>query len=223
MINKLIPVAFKSKLYQYFTKKFDLVPRAHFEKMPIPSIEEKHISNLKALTNRETLIDALPKNGVIAEIGVDKGDYSQTILDITKPSKLHLIDVWKSERYPEKLYHKVMDRFLAEQKDGLIEINRGYSTDIVEEFSDEYFDWIYIDTAHSYEVTKAELEAYRQKVKKGGIIAGHDFIIGELEVPWKYGVIEAVYEFCNKYDWEIIYLTMERNIPPSFAIRAINL
>lgn len=57
-------------------------------------------------------------------------------------------------------------------------------------------------------------------MKKGGIIAGHDFIVGEIDVPWKYGVIEAVYEFCKKYNWEIIYLTMERGISPSFAIRS---
>jgi len=221
MINKFIPVTLKKKLYQYFIKKFDLIPRAHFEKIPIPSIREKHISNLKALASRKVLLEVLPKNATIAEIGVDKGDYSQTILNKTNPSKLHLIDVWKSERYPEKLYHEVTHRYSSELKKGQIEIHRGYSTDVVDDFSDEYFDWIYIDTAHSYQVTRAELEAYRPKIKKGGIIAGHDFIIGELETPWKYGVIEAVYEFCNNYDWEIIYLTMERNIPPSFAIRSI--
>lgn len=78
-----------------------------------------------------------------------------------------------------------------------------------------------IDTAHTYSVTKAELETYFPKMKQGDIIACHDFIIGEIDVPWKYGVIEAVYEFCNSNNWEIIYLDMERGISASFAIRKI--
>ena len=33
----------------------------------------------------------------------------------------------------------------------------GLSTELVHEFQDEYFDWIYIDTDHSFNVTKQEL------------------------------------------------------------------
>lgn len=37
----------------------------------------------------------------------------------------------------------------------------------------------------------------------------------------RYGVIEAVYEFCAKYDWELLYITAENEGNPSFAIRRI--
>ncbi|NVK53925.1 MAG: class I SAM-dependent methyltransferase [Flavobacteriaceae bacterium] len=173
------------------------------------------------MATREQLLSLLPKNGVVAELGVDHGDFSQKILEICQPFKLHLVDVWKSERYPEKLFHEVGKKFQSEIKNGIVEINRGLSTVVVNQFPDKYFDWIYIDTAHTYSVTKAELETYLPKMKQGGIIAGHDFIVGEIDVPWKYGVIEAVYEFCTSHDWEIIYLTMERGISPSFAIREL--
>ncbi|MBW3466596.1 class I SAM-dependent methyltransferase [Arthrospiribacter ruber] len=189
--------------------------------MPVPEIEVIHIQNLRALANREELLRILPMGGVVAELGVDFGGFSEKILQINRPSKLHLIDVWQSTRYPEKLFHEVRQKFSKELDSGHVIINRGFSTTVGKQFEDGYFDWIYIDTSHSYQVTKEELELYRSKIKKGGIIAGHDFIVGEIDVPWKYGVIEAVYEFCKKHGWEIIYLTMERGISPSFAIREI--
>lgn len=189
--------------------------------MPIPETGYQHVHNARLLATREQLLSLLPQNGVVAELGVDHGDFSQKILEINQPSKIHLVDVWHSERYPERLFHEVKQRFQSEINSGNIEINRGLSTEVVDQFPNAYFDWIYIDTAHSYSVTKAELESYLPKMKPGGIIAGHDFIVGEIDVPWKYGVIEAVYEFCSSHGWEIIYLTMERAISPSFAIREI--
>jgi hypothetical protein len=70
--------------------------------------------------------------------------------------------------------------------------------------------------------TIAELNLYSKKIKQGGIIAGHDYIIGNWTDMIRYGVIEAVYEFCVNNEWEIIYITMELNENPSFAIRKIN-
>ena len=110
---------------------------------------------------------------------------------------------------------------MKEIKENKVEINRGLSTQVVDQFANGYFDWIYIDTTHSYETIIEELELYRSKVKENGIIAGHDYIVGNWDGLVRYGVIEAVYEFCVKYNWEILYLTNELNIKPSFAIRKI--
>lgn len=212
----------KIKVFKFFVEKYNLMVRPKFETMPVPKIGEEHVVNLRALVCREALLERLPKGGVVAELGVDFGGFSEKILHFNKPAKLHLIDVWQSKRYPETLFQKVSQKFSEQLDSGQVIINRGYSTEVSKDFENEYFDWIYIDTAHSYEVTKAELELYRPKMKNGGIIAGHDFIVGEIDVPWKYGVIEAVYEFCKEHQWEIIYLTMEREISPSFAIKEIS-
>jgi hypothetical protein len=189
--------------------------------MPVPEIGYEHVRNAKLLATREQMLSLLPTNGVVAELGVDHGDFSQKILDINRPSKLHLVDVWQSVRYPEKLFHEVNKRFESEIETGKVEINRGLSTEVVKQFPEQYFDLIYIDTVHDFKITRQELEMYLPKMKPGGIIAVHDFIVGEIDVPWKYGVIEAVYKSCNTHNWEIVYLTMESGISPSFAIRKI--
>ncbi len=43
---------------------------------------------------RERLQARMPKGGVVAEIGVWQGRFSERILAITKPAALHLIDPW---------------------------------------------------------------------------------------------------------------------------------
>jgi predicted O-methyltransferase YrrM len=127
--------------------------------------------------------------------------------------------VWSSERYNQEKRKEVEMKFKNEIGLQKVVINLGYSTSVVNNFEDSYFDWIYIDTNHSYETTKEELNLYSPKIKKGGIIAGHDYIVGYWNGLVKYGVIEAVNEFCICNDWELVYLTMENRDPRSFAIR----
>ena len=67
-------------------------------------------------------------------------------------------------------------------------------------------------------LTAAELRAYAPKLKPGGIMAGHDYSMGNWVKGFRYGVIEAVHEFCVEHDWELRYLTVQRLERPSFAI-----
>ena len=43
---------------------------------------------------REDLLRFLPKNAVVAEIGVAHGDFSAQILEQSSPERLYLIDPW---------------------------------------------------------------------------------------------------------------------------------
>ena len=65
--------------------------------IPKVDLEEKHIANTKLLTNRRALLELLPKNAVIAELGVAQGVFTDEILATCSPSKCHLIDFWDFE------------------------------------------------------------------------------------------------------------------------------
>lgn len=185
------------------------------------NFEDKHIRHLKSLKDRSELLSLMPKHGIAAEIGVNEGDFSEKILSICIPEKLILIDLWGSKRYHSGLFEKVKKRFARQISDGQVRIIRDLSFDGIASCEDSFFDWVYLDTDHSYHVTIKELELLRPKIKPGGIISGHDYIVGNWNDGVRYGVIEAVREFCLKYDWEMIYLTHELDNHPSFAIREI--
>lgn len=195
--------------------------KAAFRHYPAADFSPKHIAHLGAVISREQLLHLMPKNGVVAELGVNQGDFSQKILEITQPEKLILVDVWMTRRYHDGLFTFVKNRFEKEILAGQIEIIRKFSFEAIEGFPDQYLDWVYIDTDHSYNTTKKELELLRPKMKEGAIIAGHDYIIGNWNDGVRYGVVEAVREFCIQYDWQLLYLTHELSDHPSFAIRKI--
>ena len=163
------------------------------------------------------LVERLQKGGVVAEIGVAFGEFTDEILLRAQPRRLHLIDAWSSPRYQEGL-DTIKRRHIGEVETGRIVINQGLSTEQLATFDDAYFDWVYIDTDHTYETTSAELRLARRKVKQGGRIAGHDFTSGNCVTPWPYGVIEACNEFCMQNDWAYEWLTLEPHGHFSFAL-----
>ncbi len=198
----------------------ELCNRSPFN-MPRVSLQQKHIDSAILVKDRVELLRLLPNAGICAELGVAEGEFTAQILAINKPKKLHLVDVWQSDRYHEGLYHGMCGKFKSEIAAGSVQIHRLYSIDAVHEFPDEYFDWIYIDTTHSYELTKVELELYSKKIKKSGVIAGHDYTMGNWNDRIRYGVMESVHEFCIDKDYRIKYLTMDLSENQSFAIEKI--
>jgi len=157
---------------------------------------------------RASVLAQIPENAICAEIGVYKGHFSDLIWE-RNPKKLHLIDPWKfeldpsyaaswyggslgrSQAYMDAIYRSVVRRFRAAIKSGAIEVHRGSSAKCCAQFSDDYFDWVYIDGNHQYDFVKQDLEMYLPKVKRHGLIAGDDY-----GTPgwWQDGVTQAVDE-----------------------------
>ena len=191
------------------------------EVMPKTPISDTHVDGGRLITNRVSMLELLPKNGVVAELGVDNGDFTEEILNISNPNKLELVDTWGSARFNDTKYNSVRNRFSQYIENKKVSITRQLSTDAAGLFDDNYFDWIYIDTNHSYQTTKEELHAYKHKVKNAGFIAGHDYVMGNWNKPSKYGVIEAVAEFCVQENWKIVYLTADCTENNSFVITRI--
>ena len=238
MIKKLIPKGIKETVRNAVKKNYgfkepheiktecnnEIIKARLAEDKELPKIdlEQKHINNIRVLLNRFDLLNEMPKNAICAEIGVNKGEFSEFILKQTTPQKLHLIDAWGDPaRYHDGLKDFVRDKFKNEIEQHKVELNYGFSTVILKEFPDHYFDWVYLDTVHTYQVTADELAILKDKVKPGGIIAGHDYIVGNWVGACRYGVIEAVHELCVKDNWELIYVTITHNESPSFGIKKL--
>ncbi|MCA0235054.1 MAG: class I SAM-dependent methyltransferase [Bacteroidetes bacterium] len=190
-------------------------------RIPYVEISEAHVRHLQTIPNREALLDYLPHEVVVAELGVFRGDFSRSILQRTHPSMLHLIDSWEGARSRKNL-DEVRLKFQSELASGIVRIHQENSVAALSQFPDHYFDWVYIDTDHSYQTTKAELYACARVVKPDGWIAGHDYVTGNWDGGVRYGVVEAVNEFCVQQNWAIRYLTAETHRHLSFAIQRLS-
>jgi len=162
--------------------------------------------------HRLLLLEKMPKGAVCSEVGVWKGDFSDRILSITSPKKLHLIDPWEFQsEFPERMYggsvaknqndmdaiyQGVIKRFSNRPN---VVFNRGKSKKIISEFKDNYFDWVYIDGNHYYEYVLNDLNYCLQKVKPGGFITGDDYTWGE---KYCFPVKQAVLDFIRENDLE---------------------
>jgi hypothetical protein len=172
---------------------------------------------------REQLLEFLPKGGVVAEIGVAKGDFSQTILDVVKPERLHLIDPWEfqdredyskdgnnvSNEEQEDRYQSVTNRFKDEISTGRVVMHRSYSSDAAKHFVNRSLDWVYIDGIHTYDGVTADLEDFAPKVTKDGFILGHDFTNHKEARFMEFGVVKAVNDFVRKRGYGFTALTAE--------------
>ena len=216
--NKLPIVSFA---INFILKKIKDKRNAEVNSIPKHLLKKEHTLNGTILANREHLLEVLPKQGVVAEIGVDSGFFTEKIISITNPDKLHLIDTWSSKRYGQNKFDLVKNKFSKQINNRIINISRDTSIDAASSFNDSYFDWIYIDTDHSYSTTLKELLAYENKIKADGFILGHDYVMGNWRKSGKYGVIEAVAEFCVNRNWKLIYWTADFTENNSFAIQRI--
>ena len=194
--------------------------RALKDSMPDTSLTMDHTGNCRVLPNRGVLLDLLPSRGIVVEIGAAFGDFTKEILARSNPKTLFLIDAWSIERYrvgKEKIEAALSDEIEC----GRLHLRQGLSTDKLAEFDDHFFDWVYIDTNHTFKTTLEELELARMKVKINGRIAGHDFCTGNVITPVPYGVVEATTQFCAKHDWQFEYLTLESHGHFSFCLQPI--
>ena len=136
------------------------------------------------------------------EIGTAFGYNAKNMLIELPIKKLYCIDAWKM--YGDYTYENMKEQTEFE-KTCLTAINRlkpfKDKIEIIRKFSDEAVndvpktvDFVYIDGNHEYEFVKKDIEMYEGKVRKGGVIGGHD-IDG-------YGVLKAFVEYVHDKDYK---------------------
>ena len=177
------------------------------------------MGQIKIVQDRERLLDELPKDSICAEIGVLTGSFSTTILHRCNPKQLNLIDPWlhSQEIVFANIYNEVWNKIY----EGLVEsfkdlpsvvIHRGLSEDVLPTFTDNYFDWVYIDGNHQYEFAKQDFILSWQKTKPGGYVCGHDWNFNDVQ--------QACLEMVNDGYFEVVYLTnLWLSAFPSFGCR----
>lgn len=120
------------------------------------------------------------------EIGVSLGSHADGLLKTYPQLELYLVDPYLDYNDREGL---IMDmEKTGEEAHKLLDIygNRAkwikkLSTDAALDFEDESVDFVYIDGCHLMAEVEKDLRVWYPKVKKGGIFAGHDYGLPEVQ------------------------------------------
>ena len=120
--------------------------------------------------------------GKLVEIGSWKGRSASVFCFATEPSdvQLYCVDTWKgSEEHKDLNTSNLLNEFKSNlQKFNFlsrVNIQQGSSIEISKLHENESCDIIFVDAAHDYENVKADILAWYPKLKKQGIMIGHDY------------------------------------------------
>lgn len=176
-----------------------------------------------ALMPREQLIGKLIRDmGKGAEIGVQCGMFARCLLQ-SFAGHLVLVDAWK--HFPSEtrdgsnvsdisqLQNMATTIKTVQEFPGRYDIVRDLSASAAKRYPDGYFDFVYIDANHRYETILEDVQIWAPKVRKGGIVCGHDYVDGEF-TEGSFGVKRAVNEYFGRPPDMITYETW-----PSFFYR----
>jgi hypothetical protein len=144
-----------------------------------------------------------------AEIGVWNGTFMRNML---RQVGCYLDQYWGIDQWKvlEKEKPRMMGRLKQEQWDAKYlavckiqtylhnaRILKLPSLEAAPLFPDGYFDMVYIDASHFYKHVLLDIDAWKPKVRPGGILGGHDYINKRASLTAKQAVDEKFPEGVN--------------------------
>lgn len=156
------------------------------------------------------------KKGV--EVGTQAGKFSEVLCKRNKNLLLYTIDAFElvygddytgriGRRKQRSLYEKAKQR-LANYNCKVI---KETSIEALKQFNFEDLDFVYIDGSHEFDYVSTDIAMWGQKVKKGGVISGHDYF--QTSFP---DVVRAVDSYAEVHGVEILNITTDHT--PSWWI-----
>lgn len=151
------------------------------------------------------LLNTLGLCGCGVEVGVQQGEYSEMLLRTWCGVQLISVDPWAPDE-PEA-YRDIANVALEEHEANLLvardrlgrfagrcDVWRMASVDAAGRFSDGCVDFVYLDARHDEASVTQDLRAWWRTIRPGGLMAGHDYVDGEL-AEGRFGVKAAVDRF----------------------------
>ena len=163
---------------------------------------------------RDDWLKNVAQNLVWVELGVFKGDFSKKIYEISKPKLLHLVDTFPNmmvsgdkdgNNIVEADISSVPELLEAYFNTAAVRIHKMTTDAFLNQLPDKSVDIVYIDADHAYDAVKSDLNLALPKIKKNGLLTGHDYCPSQFP-----GVYNAVNEFCIENSLRINLLTNDR-------------
>lgn len=145
-----------------------------------------------------------------AEIGVDRGLFSESICRSNPGVKLYCVDPWRLYKgLTDFDNQKVLDDNYEETVKRLAPYNcmiiRKTSMEAIKLFEPRSLDFVYIDANHVFEYALEDIYGWGKIVRKGGIVSGHDYRTSETS-HGNWAVSKAVNQYVKEYNKELFLL-----------------
>lgn len=114
------------------------------------------------------------------EIGVDQGLYSKKLcqagLTVFGVDPYLIYEGFIEHELQEKMDRHERDARRKLAKHSNFTMIKKMSMDAVKDFENESIDFVFIDGNHGFKFVTEDIYEWSKKVRKGGVIAGHDYI-----------------------------------------------
>lgn len=142
-----------------------------------------------------------------AEVGVEKGKNAQTMFEIIPNLKLFGVDPYKQHPQASYAYHAALRHWnpqylhnckqqcLKRMRGRNFTLLQGFGEDMVKKIKDNSLDFVYIDADHSYDFIMQDIILWGRKVRKGGIVSGHDYFYDNDRSGRRAKVTQAVNDY----------------------------
>jgi hypothetical protein len=131
------------------------------------------------------MVFKFPSGSKFVEIGSWKGKSSAfmavEIANSSKNIEFYCVDTWNgsSEHKDVEEIDFLYNIFISNMKplENYYKSMRKNSIEAADYFEDDSLDFVFIDASHEYEDVKKDIKAWLPKVKKNGVLAGHDYYV----------------------------------------------
>jgi predicted O-methyltransferase YrrM len=157
------------------------------------------------LPNRQAVANWLPADSVGVEIGVDEGVFAALL--VQRCREYHGIDWWTAtgKQAKKAKTEAALQPYLMGRQ---VLLHDADVSSVLPAFPDAYFDWVYVDGNHFYANVVRDIALAIPKIRPGGILAGHDFVLGVNS--WETSVMRAVLECIQVGKIEMLALSREQ-------------
>jgi glycosyltransferase involved in cell wall biosynthesis len=202
------------------------------DRPPALPLRREHVDGARLFADRHDLVRGLRlrTGGVIAELGVALGDFSEFLIRTLSPRRFVAIDIWTMHEWPEHwgqrsevLFRGMTQRGFYEERfrphGGQVVIESGLSYDAMERYPDACFDMIYIDAGHDYLSVRKDALVSARKVKRDGTLIFNDYILYDHLQQSPYGVVHAVNQMVVEEGWKVVGFALNNGMYCDIALR----
>lgn len=199
-------------------------------KRDFPSLTQDNIREARLFATREDMIRSLPiaRSGVIAEVGVALGDFSEFLISTLEPEKFFAIDTFEmhlasshwgvpTSRMFSGMTHQAFYEKRLNGDNVIVDPRLSYVA--LADQQDNSFDMIYIDAEHTMDEVARDAKIAATKCKSNGVLIFNDYIMWDHMLGAEYGIVQAVNTLVVEHGWSVIGFALQRDMFCDIAIQ----